>query len=93
MDYQWDERKDFSNYKKHGVTFEEAKTTWFDKRGIELFDPIHSVTEDRFLRIAYSMLGRLLLTSFIERNEGAVIRIISSREATKQERLIYEERI
>ncbi|MBO9666365.1 MAG: BrnT family toxin [Bdellovibrio sp.] len=93
MSYEWDERKNASNLQKHGVSFEEAQTTWIDLRGIEIFDSIHSVTEDRFLRIAHSIVGRLLLTSFVEQSDGSVIRIISSREATKQEREVYEERI
>ena len=54
MDYEWDENKGISNYKKHGVTFEEAKTTWFDKRGIELFDPIHS-RKEQFMKKEYDL--------------------------------------
>jgi hypothetical protein len=68
MRFEWDESKNRTNYRKHGVWFEEAQTVWADPRSIEFFDPQHSDPEDRFLRIGYSSGGRLLLIVFCERN-------------------------
>ena len=54
MRLEWDESKNRTNYRKHGVWFEEAQTVWADPRSMEFFDPEHSEEEDRFLRIGYS---------------------------------------
>jgi uncharacterized protein len=60
---------------------------------MEFFDPHHSETEDRFLRIGHSTGGRLLLIVFCEREFGGVIRLISARKATAKETKTYEEGI
>ena len=48
MRFEWDESKNRTNYRKHGVWFEEAQTVWVDRRSMEFFDPEHSEEEDRF---------------------------------------------
>jgi len=93
MRFEWDESKNRANYRKHRVWFEEAQTVWADHRSIEFFDPEHSETEDRFLRIGYSTVGRLLLIVFCERRSGELIRVISARKATVKEGKTYEEGI
>ncbi len=93
MRFEWDEPKNLTNYRKHGVWFEEAQTVWADSRSIEFFDPEHSEAEDRFLRIGYSTGGRLLLIVFCERKSGGLIRLISARKATMKEAKTYEEGI
>jgi uncharacterized DUF497 family protein len=93
MRFEWDESKNLANYRKHGVWFEEAQTVWADARSREFFDPEHSETEDRFLRIGCSTAGRLLLIVFCERAAGGLIRIISARKATSKEGKTYEEGI
>ena len=93
MRFHWDESKNRTNYRKHGVWFEEAQTVWADPRSMEFFDPEHSEQEDRFLRIGYSTGGRLLLIVFCERESGGVIRLISARKATTKEAKVYEEGI
>jgi uncharacterized protein len=90
--FAWDERKNFINFRKHGIWFEEAQTTWADSASVEFFDPEHSELEDRFLRIGQSSGARLLLVVFCEK-EGDTIRIISARKATAKERAQYEEGI
>ena len=93
MQFEWDENKNRSNYKKHGVWFEEAQTTWVDPESVEFFDPEHSSNEDRFIRIGHSTRGRILLVVFCERAEGSTIRIISARKATTNEMSAYEKGI
>ena len=93
MRFEWSESKNLTNYRKHGVWFEEAQTVWADTRSMEFFDPEHSEAEDRFLRIGYSTGGRLLLIVFCERESGGVIRLISARKATVKEAKTYEEGI
>lgn len=95
MRFEWDENKNRENYQKHGVWFDEAQTVWADEGSMEFFDPEHSETEDRFIRIGFSSKSRLLLVVFCEREEGdeACIRIISARKATTEEQEQYEEGI
>jgi uncharacterized protein len=93
MKFEWDENKNRSNFRKHGVWFEEAQTIWADVKAAEFFDPDHSSDEDRFIRIGHSTRSRLILVVFCERAEGSMIRIISARKATTQEMRDYEKGI
>lgn len=88
MQFEWDEAKAESNFKKHGVNFEEAETVWRDYFYIDLFDDEHSVEENRFLMIGESEGKRLLIVSYTERKSR--VRIISARELTAKERKDYE---
>lgn len=85
MKFEWDERKNRSNFRKHGVWLEEAQTVWADPTSVEFFDPDHSEDEDRFIRIGHSTRRRLLLVVFCERATGSIIRLISARSATPKE--------
>jgi len=93
MQFKWDESKNRANFKKHGIWFEEAQTVWSDPHSVEFYDPTHSVSEDRFMRIGHSTAESLLLVIFCERNSGDMVRIISARIATSRERQQYEEGI
>ena len=93
MQFEWDENKNRSNFRKHGVWFEEAQTIWADSESVDFFDPEHSSNEDRFIRIGHSTRGRILLVVFCERAEGPTIRIISARKAATQEMRDYEKGI
>ena len=86
--FEWDDAKNVSNEKKHGVRFEEATTTFYDPLGAEVLDTKHATREERWVRLAMSSAGRLLVTVFIERGER--IRIISSRAANARETKQYE---
>ena len=92
LQFAWDCDKNRANAKKHGIAFEEAATSWLDLRAIETFDEEHSVREDRYFRLAFSMRGALLVTWFCtyfdKKNES--IRIIGSRRATARESRLYE---
>lgn len=93
MHFEWDETKNSSNFKKHSIWFEEAQTIWADPGSLEFYDPEHSDDEDRFIRIGFSIIGRLLLVVFCERMNGNFIRIIGARRATAKERMQYAERV
>ena len=87
--FTWDERKNRQNQKKHGVSFEEAQSVFFDDAAREFFDPDHSEDEERFLLVGRSYGLRVLLICHCYRETKGVIRIISARRATKKERAVY----
>lgn len=88
LEFEWDEEKAASNFKKHKVTFAEAKTVFADPFAITIDDPEHSIEEQRFIDIGISAAGNILVVSYTERKE---IRL-SCRKASKSERMIYEEK-
>lgn len=88
--FEWDERKATANLKKHHVSFEEAKSIFFDEFGIQFFDEEHSSDEERFLLLGMSAGAKLLIVCHCEREQGEVIRIISARKATKRESAFYQ---
>ena len=87
--FEWDDRKAAANAKKHGVSFEEAKSVFVDERAKLIDDPDHSEDEDRFVLLGLSSLLRLLLVCHCYRSESNVIRIISARKATAKESTSY----
>ncbi len=91
VNFQWDESKAKSNLKKHRVSFEEA-ATFFSSAPIRVFlDQKHSTeNEDRFVAIGYSQIHRLLVVVHCYFENKEIIRIISARKATKQERQFFE---
>ena len=89
LTFEWDEEKDLSNRKKHGVSFDEAKTVFNDPFSITIADVQHSEDEHRYIDIGLSARGRLVVVSYTER--ASHIRIISCRKATKSERKSYEQ--
>ena len=89
LTFEWDLRKAEQNFKKHGVTFEEAATVFSDGLSLTIVDPIHSEKEERYVTIGKSLTGKLLVVVHTDRGEN--IRIISSRVATRHERQTYEE--
>lgn len=87
--FEWDGRKAAANLKKHGVSFDEAKSVFFDERAKLIDDPDHSDDEDRFVLLGMSSTVRLLLVCHCYRSEGNVIRIISARKAISKESKSY----
>lgn len=87
--FEWDDRKAAANAKKHGVTFEEARSVFVDERAKLIDDPDHSEDEDRFVLLGLSSTLRLLIVCHCYRSEGNVIRIISARKATTKESKSY----
>jgi len=88
--FEWDALKESSNKRKHGVTFEEAKSVFYDDFAIQFFDHENSDQEDRFLILGHSNQSRVLLICHCEKEKGNLIRIISARKATANERKLYK---
>jgi len=89
LEFEWDTKKDKSNTKKHGVSFEEARTAFYDEYAIQFFDPEHSESEDRFLLLGSSFKLKTLVVCHCFREEDTIIRIISARKADKDEERYY----
>ena len=89
MEFVWDENKNQINQKKHGVSFEEAKTVFYDPDALLEYYALHSDDEERFRLLGCSSEGNVLLVVHCIRKKS-VIRIISSRKATSGERKGYE---
>ena len=87
--FEWDPWKDRANQRKHGVSFVEAQSVFFDENAIQFYDHDHSDAEDRFVMLGLSLQHRLLVVCHCERKSGEVIRIISARKATDSERKYY----
>lgn len=89
LHFEWDEKKGRENQRKHGVSFEEAQTTFLDENAIRFFDPDHSEDEDHFLLLGMSFTLRILVVCHCYRADDSVIRIISARKADKGEQANY----
>jgi uncharacterized DUF497 family protein len=87
--FEWESRKANANVKKHGITFEEAKSVFYDDHAKLLDDPDHSDEEERFVLLGLSHTLRVLLVCHCYRSEGNIIRIISARKATSNESKDY----
>lgn len=94
FNFEWDPNKARTNLEKHGVSFEEAATVFRDSRALNMYDPDHSETEERWLTVGISGSGRLVLVchTFNEiSGEAVTIRIYSARRPTRKETQNYEE--
>ncbi len=89
LKFEWDERKANANLKKHGVSFDEARTVFFDERAKLIDDPEHSDDEERFILLGLSSALRAMVVCHCYRSSGNVIRIISARKATTSESKFY----
>ena len=89
MPFEWDDKKAAGNLAKHGLSFAEAATAFDDPLYLDFFDPDHSDSEKRYIRVGRTQQHRLVVVSYTER--GDLIRLISARPATKTERQVYEE--
>jgi len=87
--FEWDDKKNRTNLLKHGVSFEEAKTVFFDENAIEFDDPDHSIDEERYLLLGFSQTLKITVVCHCYRDDEAIIRIISARKATKKEQKVY----
>lgn len=87
--FEWDSNKNEINKKKHKISFEEAKTVFYDEEALVIDDPEHSQEEERFIILGFSKRANLLVVCHCFRASEAVIRIISARKATKNEENQY----
>lgn len=88
--FQWDQTKNLANIKKHKVSFEEAKTVFFDENARLIPDPEHSVNEERFIILGFSNKLKLLVVVHTYKENDEIIRIVSARKATKSEIKYYQ---
>jgi len=89
IQFEWDERKNRENKRKHKVSFEEAQSVFLDENALRFFDPDHSEDEDRFLMLGMSFTLRVLVVCHCYREDDSVIRICSARKADKSEQSDY----
>lgn len=89
ISFDWDEDKNQTNIKKHGVSFEEACTVFYDEKAVEFYDEAHSTKENRFLLLGFSHKLRIILLCYCDRGSNEIFRIISARKATKNETKYY----
>ncbi len=89
--FVWDPGKNDENVKKHGISFDEAKSVFYDDYARVIHDPDHSIDEDRFIIMGMSITLKVLIVSHCYREKDHVIRIISARRANKNEQEQYLE--
>ncbi len=89
--FEWDQKKSKSNAKKHGFSFEEAQTAFYDEQAIVFDDPDHSEDEDRFILLGTNHKLNTLVVCHCYREKETIVRIISARKAIKEEELFYWE--
>jgi len=87
--FEWDDRKNKANVKKHGVSFEEARVAFYDEHAIQYLDPDHSEQEERFILLGISYKLRVLVVCHCFRESDTVVRIISARKADRDEESEY----
>ena len=87
--FEWDGKKEKTNIKKHGISFDEASSAFYDENAIQFFDPDHSQGEDRFILLGISFKLRVLVVCHCFRKEETVVRIISARKADRGEEKEY----
>ena len=88
--FEWDEKKNTANKRKHKISFEEAKTVFYDAGARIIDDPDHSELEDRFILLGLSKKANVLMVSHCYRLSETVIRIISARRSTIAEAQQYQ---
>ena len=88
--FEWDENKHIANQKKHKISFEEAKSVFYDEHAQYRDDPDHSEGEERFIILGLSKKANLLIVCYCYRASETIIRIFSARKATPAERRQYE---
>lgn len=93
LSFEWDPRKASSNARKHGVSFDEAKTVFHDEQALVIPDPDHSATEERFVILGLGSGSRILVVVHCLRQSGTSIRLISARQAGTKEQQPYWERL
>ena len=95
MRFQWDESKNETNLRKHGISFETAALVFEDTNRLEFVERIEE-GQERWHAIGSVRGSFLFLTvahTYTEDGDEVVVRIISARRATRRERKLYAEAI
>ncbi len=88
--FLWDPKKNLANTNKHGISFEEAQTVFYDENARLFSDDEHSIEEERFILLGFSQILHLLVVCHCYRQSDKEIRIFSARKATKKESQYYK---
>ena len=91
ISFTWDSKKNSINIQKHGISFEEAKSVFYDDNARLTHDPDHSEDEERFIILGLSEKLNILVVCHCYKEDSEIIRIISARKATKNEKKQYQE--
>ena len=89
LSFEWDDRKESTNRKKHGISFEEARTAFYDDNALVFFDPDHSEDEDRFILLGLSFRPQVVVVCHCFRESESIVRLVSARKADKGEEHEY----
>lgn len=89
LKFEWDKKKDKANIKKHGISFDDARTAFYDEYAIQFFDPDHSDEEDRFILLGTNHKLKTLIVCHCFKQAESLIRIISARKADEDELNAY----
>src|ERR1700712_5126291 len=89
--FQWDESNSRKSSNKHGVTQNEAEQAFFNEPIVVISDNSHSLIETRFNALCHTDQDRFLHVTFILRDQGRLIRLISARDMNRKERMRYEQ--
>jgi len=94
MKFEWNANKELINQRKHGVSFEQASYVFNDPYALSQFDMEHSDDEDRWILLGKSLNQALLVVvhKYVNNENVEVVRIISARKATKNEKKTYQKR-
>lgn len=87
--FTWDHAKNVSNRRKHGISFAEAESVFFDEGALFINDPEHSESEDQFVLLGIAASLKILVVCHTYRKDDTELRIISARKATKAETRMY----
>ena len=90
MEFIWNPSKAARNLRRHGISFHEAATVFSDPLSTTVYDPDHSVEENRYITVGVSRNYRVIMVAYTEQNDH--VRIISARQLTPKERRQYEQR-
>jgi len=93
LHFEWDTKKSRSNEVKHGISFAEARSSFFDENARVIEDPVGSDNEERFVLLGLSIQLRVLVVCHCYRESDCLIRIISTRKADPSERLEYAQNL
>jgi uncharacterized protein len=87
--FEWDPAKAAANLANHHVSFDEAKTAFFDDFARVIADPEHSELEERYILLGMSIKLNILVVCHCYFEEENIIRIFSARRADPSERAQY----
>jgi len=92
MKFEWDSKKEMLNIKRHKISFEQASYVFSDPYALSQYDVEHSDEEDRWVLLGQSLNQSLLVVvhKFINETGTEIVRIISARKATKNEKKTYQ---